>query len=89
VSTADDLRELVDELDAALTGWLRGGRSYMTTKTGEKAESLVRELRQKVYCLTFEVGAKRARLEAALRDNDGLRAANEALTAELEARRGP
>jgi hypothetical protein len=89
MSTADDLRELCDELDAALTGWPRGGRPYMTTKTGEKAEALLRQLRARRYKQWGENLALRGRLRAALSDIDGLRAANEALTAELERLRGP
>lgn len=86
---ACDLRDLVDELDAAITAWPRGMRSFMQTRTGKKAEALVRSLRAKMLRYAVEGWTLRARLRRAEAERDGARAANEVLTAELERLRGP
>ena len=88
MSAKDDLRDLRDLLDAALTGWI-GANFKPSTKTGERCSELVAKLRQRIYRSWGENLALRARLHQALRDVDGLRAANQLLTDELEALRGP
>jgi hypothetical protein len=89
VSAAQDLRELGDALDAALTGWPRPSYSLMTTEAGRVAERATRQLFELRYKQWAEICVMRGRLARALCDVEGLRASNEALTTEIEARRGP
>jgi hypothetical protein len=89
LTTAQDLRELAHELDAALTGWPWPRNSSMTTETGRAAERLTRQLRERHYKQWTECCVMRGRLVRALADVEGLRASNEALTNELERLRGP
>lgn len=89
LTTAQDLRELAHELDAVVTGWPRPRYSLMTTETGRIAERLTRQLFSIRYKQWTECCILRGRLARALVDVEGLRASNEALTAELEALRGP
>lgn len=84
MSTADDLRELCDELDAALTGWLRPSYSLMTTQTGKKAEQLVKQLRQKYYDASMKHSTIEMKLHYALLEVEGMRAQNALLTEALD-----
>ncbi len=80
MTTAQDLRELCDELDAALTGWLRPSYSLMTTEIGKKAEILVKHLREKYFTSAMKQSTLEMKLEYAIKDNDGLRECNKQLT---------
>ena len=84
-----DLHELTNQIDNLLTGWIGVRYSRMTTGAGCIAEKMVRLLRDKRYRQWAESCVLRGRLARALAEVQGLRDANELLTAELEARRGP
>ncbi len=89
MSAKDDLRELENALDGALHGWFMPSSLFPSTKTGARCLEHLKLLRQRLYRSWGENLALRARLRQALRDVDGLRSANQLLTNELEALRGP
>ncbi len=89
MTAAADLREITNQLDGVLTGWIADRYSYMTTATGTIAEKLVRKLRERHFKQWCENCVLRGRLAKALADLEGARNANEALTNELERLRGP
>ena len=84
MTALQDLRELNDELDAGLTGWLRPSYSLMTTAIGRDCERMVRQMRERHYRNRMEIGVLRQRLCYALNDLDGQREMNAQLTGELE-----
>jgi hypothetical protein len=88
MTTANDLRDVADYLDATLTGWIPA-RIRAKTVTGQRCLTLAVAVRGMLYRRWAEGCVLRGRLSRALVELDGLRATNEILTAELEARRGP
>lgn len=82
-----DLRLLHDTIDGLLVGWVNippEPRSWAQTATGIKTEQLLKKLWTKFYVTSNENIQLKARLEEIKLDNDGLRAANEQLTNELD-----
>jgi hypothetical protein len=84
MTTAQDLRDLRDQLDGALTGWPWPSSIKASTKIGAECLDLVHQLRKRRYKDWAENCVLRARLSAALKDNEGQREMNAILTAELE-----
>jgi hypothetical protein len=87
-AASDDLKDLRDYLDATLTGWLPA-RVKSRTAAGQESLTLAVAVRGELYRRWAETCVLRGRLARMRVELDGVRAANEILTAELEARRGP
>lgn len=84
MKSVNDLRLLVDIINAASHGDLWPSSLKCQTITGKKCHQLIDELREKYHAKLYEVTMLQVQLNAALREVNDLREVNQVLTDEID-----